>query len=220
MSLSSIYWRRLMEAIDELTADLDWRETELALLKIFLQRKDLTQRQHEVMARAAWSLLYAHYEGYSKFCLTLFFDRAGRLIHSCGPLPQKTKEYALFSEMKRIRSLPPADFLHTLETFAATTGTQKPKFPEVDTKSNLWPSVLENLLAFADISCPSIDKNRILLKALVGKRNGIAHGQAVLANYPDYLKQETAVYEVMYDLAYQVDARLKDEPFTALAGKI
>lgn len=207
-----------MEAIDELTADLGWRETELALLKVFFQRRDSTQRQHDVLARAAWSLLYAHYEGYSKFCLTLFFDRAARLVDSCGPLPQKTKQYALFSEMKRIRSLPAADFLHTLETFAATTGTQRPQFAEIDTKSNLWPNVLEDLLTFADISCPSIDRNRVLLKALVGKRNGIAHGQAVSASYEDYLKQETAVYEVMYDLAYQVDARLKNEPFTAPAG--
>lgn len=209
-----------MEAIDELTADLGWRETELALLKVFFQRKDVTQRQHDVLARAAWSLLYAHYEGYAKFCLTLFFDRAARLMESCGPLPQKMKEYALFSEMKRIRNLPAAEFLHTLETFATTTGSQKPQFPEVDTKSNLWPNVLEDLLAFADISCPSVDRNRVLLNALVGKRNGIAHGQAVSASYPDYLKQEYAVYEVMYDLAYQVDARLKAEPFTAPAVSI
>ena len=189
----------------------------MALLKVFFQRKDLTQRQHDVLARAAWSLLYAHYEGYSKFCLTLFFDRAARLVDSCGLLPQKTKQYALFSEMKRIRSLPTADFLNELETFTTTTGTQKPQFPEVDTKSNLWPNVLEDLLAFADIRCPSIDKNRVLLRALVGKRNGIAHGQAVSASYPDYLTQENAVYEVMYDLAYRVDARLKDEPFKAPA---
>ncbi|MQW88638.1 MAE_28990/MAE_18760 family HEPN-like nuclease [Sinorhizobium saheli] len=202
-----------MEPIDELTADLDWRETELALLKVFLQRKDVTHRQHEVLARAAWSLLYAHYEGYAKFCLTVFFERVARMVASCSPLPPKTKEYALFAELKRIRNLPSSDFLHTLETFAMTTGAQKPNFPEVDTKSNLWPNVLEDLLASADITCASIDKNRVLLKALVGKRNGIAHGQAVTATYADYLKQENAVYEVMYDLAYQVDARLKAAPF-------
>ncbi|MEA3535630.1 MAE_28990/MAE_18760 family HEPN-like nuclease [Rhizobium sp. CC-YZS058] len=203
-----------MEAIDELTADLGWRETELALLKVFFQRKDVTQRQHDVLARAAWSLLYAHYEGYAKFCLTLFFDRAARLVGSCRPLPKKTKEYALFSEMKRIRQLPTVEFLETLETFGATMGMKRPDFPEVDTKSNLWPNVLEDLLAFADIKCPSVDKNRILLKALVSKRNKIAHGQSVSASYPDYLEQERAVYEVMYDIAYQVDARLKCDPFT------
>ncbi len=207
-----------MEPIDELTADLGWRETELALLKVFLQRKDVTQRQHDVLARAAWSLLYAHYEGYAKFCLTLFFERAARLVDSCGPLPAKTKEFALFAELKRIRSLPSGEFLQALETFSTTTSARKPHFPEVDTKSNLWPNVLEDLLAFADITCASIDKNRILLKALVGKRNGIAHGQAVTATYSDYLKQENAVYEVMYELAYEVDARLRTAPFVVAEG--
>jgi hypothetical protein len=202
-----------MTAIDELTADLGWRETELGLLKVFLQRKDVTPRQHDVLARAAWSLLYAHYEGYAKFCLTLFFERAERLVASCQVLPPKTKGYALFAELKRIRTLPADDLLRMLETFSATTGAQKPNFPEVDTKSNLWPNVLEELLELADINCASIDKNRVLLKALVGKRNGIAHGQAITANYVDYLKQENAVYEVMYELAYQVDARLQTAPF-------
>lgn len=202
-----------MQAIDEITADLAWRETELALLKVFLQRKDVTQRQHDVLARAAWSLLYAHYEGFCKFCLTVFFERATKLVNSCQALPPKTKAHALHVELKKIRSLPPTDFLLALETFAATVGAQKPNFPDVDTGSNLWPNVLEELLQLADIECASIDKNRVLLKALVGKRNGIAHGQAVTATYADYLKQENAVYEVMYELAYQVDERLNTAPF-------
>lgn len=202
-----------MKPIDELTSDLGWRETELGLLKVFLQRKDVTPKQHQVLARAAWSLLYAHYEGYAKFCLTLFFDKAQKQVATCAPLPPKTKGYALFSELKRIRTLPAGDLLIALETFVSTTVTQKPSFPEVDTKSNLWPNVLEELLELADITCLSVDRNRLLLRALVGKRNGIAHGESVTATYADYLMQETAVYEVMYELAYQVDARLQAAPF-------
>jgi hypothetical protein len=72
---------------------------------------------------------------------------------------------------------------------------------------------LEGLLKIADIHCPSIDKNRNVLKALVGKRNGIAHGEGVLASYSDYVVQENAVYEIMYELAFQVDSRLKAPPF-------
>lgn len=83
----------------------------------------------------------------------------------------------------------------------------------METGSNLWPNVLEELLELADIQCASLDANRLLLKALVAKRNGIAHGQAVKASYDDYLKQENAVYEVMYELAYLVDDRLTTAPF-------
>ncbi|MCO5163522.1 MAG: MAE_28990/MAE_18760 family HEPN-like nuclease [Mesorhizobium sp.] len=207
-----------MEAIDELTADLAWRETELALIKVFLQRRDVTQKQHDMLARAAWSLLYAHYEGFAKFCLSVFFDRASRAVPSCDLLPTKTKSYALIDDIKKLRQLPPIDFLQKIELMPSELATMKPTFPEVDTKSNLWPSVLEELLELADISCPSVAKHRVLLKALVGKRNGIAHGEAVSAKYDDYLRQENAVYEVLYDLAFQVDARLKLAPFTATEG--
>jgi hypothetical protein len=202
-----------MLPIDELTRDLDWRETELGILKVFFTKTDVTKRQHEVLAKAAWSLLYAHYEGYAKFCLTLFFDNATKKVVNCAPLPSKTKEFALSKELKRIRGLPPCNFLEALENFGAEVAKATPDFPDVDTKSNLWPNVLEDLLAFADIKCSSIDKNRVLLKALVGKRNGISHGQDVSTSYEDYLKQEDAVYEVMYDLAYQIDARLQLPPY-------
>lgn len=203
-----------MEPIDEITADLDWRETELGLLKIFLQRKDITPRQHAVLARAAWSLLYAHYEGFCKFCLTLFFERAAVAAKNCQFLPIKTREFALLSELKRIRQLPNSDLLTAIETFGSKVAATAPKFPEVDTKSNLWPSTLDQLLELADIKCSALNKNRLLLNALVGKRNGIAHGEAVTANYSDYLRHENAAYEVMYELALLVDARLRAPPYT------
>jgi hypothetical protein len=202
-----------MDAIDEITADLNWWETELGLLKVFFKRKDVTKKQHSVLARAAWSLLYAHYEGFAKFTLTLFFDRASKAVATCQPLPTKTKEFALIAELKRIRNLPNSEFLYALEVFSQTSLALKPEFPEIDTKSNLWPNVLEDLLQLADISCPSIDQNRLLLRALVDKRNGIAHGEAIPATYDDYLIQEEAVYSVMYELAFAIDARLKQAPF-------
>ncbi len=202
-----------MEPIDEMQKELGWRETELALLKVFFQSGGATARQHDVLARAAWSLLYAHYEGYAKFCLTLFFERAEKIQVNCSMLPAKTKEYALLRELKRIRNLPDLRLIEEMEGFATKLSQMKPKFPEVDTKSNLWPNVLEDLLSFADIKCNSIKKNRQLLNVLVRKRNGIAHGQAVSASYADYLIQENAVYEVMYELSYEIDARLKSSPF-------
>ncbi|QND34248.1 hypothetical protein HB772_19840 [Sinorhizobium meliloti] len=202
-----------MDAIDEITADLDWRETELGLLKVFFTRSEVSKKQHAVLARAAWSLLYAHYEGFAKFALTVFFDRAAKTAATCNVLPVRTKEFALIAELKRIRGLANSDFLQALEAFAHNSLSLKPQFPDVDTKSNLWPNVLEELLKLADIDCPSIDNNRVVLKALVGKRNGIAHGEDIEATYKDYLIQEKAVYAVMYELAFAIDERLKQPPF-------
>lgn len=203
----------MIPPIDELSKDLDWRETELGLLKRFLQNADLSKKQHEVLSRAAWSLLYAHYEGFAKFCLTLFFDRAAKNLASCHELPQLTKEFALRGTLKKIRSLSNRELLEAIERFSESEIRSKPSFPEIDTKSNLWPNVLEDLLESADIQCPSIDTYRSRLRELVGRRNGIAHGDYVSADYSDYIASEQAVYAVMYDLALQVDARLQAHPF-------
>ncbi|QND51677.1 hypothetical protein HB779_07010 [Phyllobacterium sp. 628] len=202
-----------METIEEITIDLSWRETELGLLKILLQRSD-TKKQQEVLSRAAWALLYAHYEGFCKFCLTVFFDRATKALASCHGLPLKTRSFALDKDIKRLKNLPADEFLESLENFANLTLGKKPQFPEVDTKSNLWPNVLEELLKLADINCPAVDTHRQKIKTLVTRRNNIAHGKADdIGGYNYYVSFEDSVYEIMYELAFEVDQRLRVAPY-------
>ncbi len=54
-----------MTAINQLEDDLAWREAELAVLRVILANRELTKLQKEVLFRAAWALLYAHYEGFA-----------------------------------------------------------------------------------------------------------------------------------------------------------
>ncbi|KTQ92667.1 hypothetical protein NS226_15365 [Aureimonas ureilytica] len=204
-----------MTIIDELTADLDWRETELALMKVFLQRRDFSPKQHEVLTRAAWSLLYSHYEGFCKFSLTLYFENIANTQKSCIVLPAKTKTFAMTKEIKRLKNLPAEDFISSLEQFTNGPIACAPEFPDVDTKSNLWPNVLEELLEYADIKCPAVDHNRQLLKSLVTSRNGIAHGEKIFEEITKYQAMENAVYQVLYELAFAIETRLQNKPFKA-----
>lgn len=91
-------------------------------------------------------------------------------------------------------------------------------FPDVDTKSNLWPSVLEEILVFADIELESLSRHNIILKILVYKRNQIAHGKKELITEIAYYRNfESAVYDVMYQLAFGIDERLKRPPYSLAA---
>lgn len=203
-----------MLAIDQLTQDLDWRESELGSLKIILNRPENTRRQTEVLLRAAWAMLYAHYEGYSKFCLTLFYDEAKKKIAECKLLPETTRAFALDKKFKEIRTLPRIEFLKAVETFEVTNLNQVPDFPKVDTESNLWPDLLIRLLEDADIQSAMIIKNELKLKTLVSRRNGIAHGEKnMISEITYYISYELAVYEVMYDMAYLIDERLASPPY-------
>lgn len=203
-----------MTALEIISRDLDWREAELGSLKLLLARKDTTEHQRRVLLRACWAMLYAHYEGFSKFALTIFFDKAKDRVNNCGSLPQLTRLFALEAKLKKIKNLPSADFLVQVEAFLGTHHAARPVFPDVDTKSNLWPRVLKDLLDAADISVPALDKHEIRIKTLVSRRNNIAHGvNELISEVAYYREYENAVYELMYELAMEVDARLHRAPY-------
>lgn len=203
-----------MLAIDKIADDLGWREIELASLRVLLSRPDVTKAQKDVLLRASWALLYAHYEGFVKAALTIFYDFAQRSASNCGVLPIRTRLNALDKSLKSIRSLPPEEFLSEIESFTVIKYSERPRFMEVDTQSNLWPATLEELLMVADISIPSIDKHRIKLKTLVSRRNEIAHGkQDIIKEVGYYISFENAVYEIMYDIAFAIDQRLSIPPY-------
>jgi hypothetical protein len=78
MSASALL-RKLEKDIE---ADLDWRQAELAVLReILILSAELGTRKRALF-RAGWALLYAHYEGFSKFCLELYI---GNTLYDCRP---------------------------------------------------------------------------------------------------------------------------------------
>lgn len=203
-----------MIALDQITADLSWRETELASLKILLQKRDLSPMQHQVLLRAAWTMLYAHYEGFVKTALTIFFDEASKKAHSCAVLPPDTRANALLATIKKIRILPAVELLDEVENFCVRYHGNRPTFNDVDTKSNLWPNILADLLKSANISSDIVDKHKFKISTLVHRRNNIAHGrQELISEVKYYIEYETAVYDMMYELAFLIDDRLSRSPY-------
>jgi len=204
-----------MSVLDQLTSDLSWRESELGSLKVLLARKDISTQQQAVLLRASWAMLYAHYEGFIKTALTVFFDQAQRTSKNCGSLPLPTRSFAMSSALKSIRSLPVNELLGEIDSFDVKYNACAPTFPDVDTKSNLWANVLSDLLVSADLKVPYLEEHKAKLNTLVERRNRIAHGNfESITEISYYFSYETAVYDLMYDLAYQIDERLKLPPYS------
>ena len=197
-----------------MTRDLDWREAELGSLKLLCARSDLTKQQKLVLLRAAWALLYAHYEGFTKTALTIYYDEARKKVKNCGSLPEWTRLFALQSMLKNLRKLPAKEFLSEIENFPGNHHATKPTFPEVETKSNLWHCTLDELLNYADLSMSYHHKYKHLINTLVSRRNKIAHGKIDIIKELDYYRtHETAIYDIMYELSYCIDNRLKQHPY-------
>ena len=205
-----------MIPIDIITQDLDWREREIAAMRVLISGPGLTNSQRAALLRAGWAMLYAHYEGFIKNTLAVFYDEAAKAVGKCEQLPSSTKAFALRGALRFLRNLPDDDMLNKIEKFHIDNLSSNPQFPDVDTKSNLWPDVLIDLLKTADLNTSIVEKNEAKLRTLVSRRNSIAHGEKNFINEISYFRGfEEAVYEVLYDVALQVDYRLSQPPYLA-----
>ena len=198
-----------MTALREIEQDLDWREAEMAVLRVLLANVVLSDREKFMLFRAGWALLYAHFEGFCKFALTVYYDSIkslGKLNCDLAPL---TQVFALSSPLKIIRSLPPAELLGAIQSFEIDQLQKPAVFPDVNTDSNLWPATLEKLLKDADLTVDALNKHNRKLGTLVSRRNKIAHGERdLITEYDYFISYEEAVKSVMIELAIRIDDKL------------
>lgn len=205
-----------MTILETISSDLDWREKEIASMRLLLSSANVTHAQKQVLLRAAWAMLYAHYEGFCKNTLAAYYDVIVKLGMPCKCLPLPTKLFALGDTLRRLKNLPDSDLLSEIMNFPSNHLSMIPKFPDVDTQSNLWPDVLIELLKEADLETRVVENHRLKLNTLVSRRNKIAHGENnIITEISYYHTYEKVVYDVMYDLAMQVDDRLSKSPYSA-----
>lgn len=205
-----------MNILDAITNDLEWREGEIASIRLLLSSPGITSGQKRGLLRAAWALLYAHYEGFCKNTLITFYDSISRSGIICKDLPHSTKIFALEKKLRTMRNMTDCDLLSEITDFETCCLSLSPQFPDIDTQSNLWPSVLIDLMETADLRTEKVREHEIKLKTLVRRRNEIAHGENnIIEEIEYYNTYESAVYDVLYDLALQVDYRLSAPPFVA-----
>jgi hypothetical protein len=208
----------MSNALDLLTTDLDWREAEIGGMRVLLSSTATSETQRKALLRAAWAMLYAHYEGFCKSALTIYFDEVNRSGVLCSLLPIRTRSYALAKKLAGLRSMTNDVLLAEISQFQVAHLDTSPDFPEVNTESNLWPNVLINLLKTADLGSSKVEEHELKLKTLVGRRNDIAHGKnSFIPEVSYYLTYETVVYDVIYDLAIEIDKRLRLPPFSSQA---
>jgi MAE_28990/MAE_18760-like HEPN len=192
----------------DIESDLDWRQAELAVFREMLTLSAEFETRKRALFRAGWALLYAHYEGFSKFCLDLYIEFVGRSLSDCHMLPDKMFVYLIEKEIQDAKALSPEDiFLFFREKIHMLRSTA-PKTITVDTKSNLWPASLAKLLGRLDLNSSCIIEHERKLKTLVARRNDIAHGKKVfIDDIKYYLEYENSVLNTMYGLALAVGER-------------
>jgi len=198
--------------------DLSWREQELASLK----RMAIANRLHPVSYRSAlralWAMLYAHYEGFTKFCWDVYLDELQIRKVPRSKLSESLRILSLEDFFSRLRG-----DTSTMNIWRVFSGELKehleeaasfPRKCRLSAESNLWPDVFRRETSRIGIVCHCLDENEIRLKTLVARRNDIAHGEKMtVTSIEDYEPFEHAALMIMHELAILVLQHLEQDAF-------
>jgi hypothetical protein len=200
----------------EIEQDLAWRESEMGALKLLLASAQSGSDRQRALLRACSAMLYAHYEGFSKFCWTIMINSIAAHAHLRRDLAEPLAKRAMASVFKTLRGDTSANSLwdYGCHGFQSELG-EVAEFPdEIDTKSNLWPNLSLEINQSVGLECPLLTLHSTELGQLVSRRNKIAHGEKLeIADIKQFQKLEHAAVLVMHELAITVVACLDDQAY-------
>ena len=211
----------MSDSSDQIEQDLSWRESEIACLKMQAVSAPAGSDRQRALLRALWAMLYAHYEGFCKFCWDLLLDAIEKKNCCRADVIDELAKLSLVEVFKHLRgdtsdaalwaffsvSLP----RHLAEALA---------FPhKLETKSNLWPNLFEENNQSVGLTCSTIDQLKDRIVKLVHDRNEIAHGKKlVVGNLANYQPYEDAAFIIMHDLAIAVVDCLEQDAYLKRAN--
>lgn len=191
----------------QIEEDLGWRESEMASLKLLLASSSTGSDRQRALLRACSAMLYAHYEGFCKFCWALLLDEVGQEGRRKEDLVDALGKRAMVDVFRQLRGNLCDDniWLFATKTFHDARHSIAGSFEEVDTRSNLWPDLAQRINSSVGLACPLFSKHESELKQLVGRRNKIAHGAKLeIEDLEQFQKLEHAAVIVMHELALAV----------------
>lgn len=193
--------------LKQLEDDLDWRLTELAILKKQAVLASKYSDRYTALLRALWAMLYAHYEGFCKFAWDIYLDELQKSGVKTKDCKDEIAKLSLQKQFKSLKgNLTPEnlwDFGHT--DFRTMLEDNLDFQIKLETKSNLYPNLFKDNSTKVCLKCELVEQYETELKTLVGRRNEIAHGQKMsIKDIKEYKKYEDAAIEVMHELAIAI----------------
>lgn len=199
---------RTAERLDELiAADLAWRKQEIAAFDGQIGRsKGIV---HTSLLRASAALLYAHWEGFVKESLYLYSSFIATQRLQQRDVRDELVAFGFRSFFRRMEGAKRiTDYVSFVESFRAAEGSRlvfTTSKEAIDTQSNLSSRVLDDLLTTFGVSPDGYAKDKDLIDLnLLVLRNGIAHGEALEIEAPEWADLRRGVVNLMDRVASDV----------------
>lgn len=204
---------------NELTDDLKWRENELAIMHKQLILSTPKSLQEQTLLRANLTMIYAHYEGFCKFALTVYINTLDNLRLKRKDLNWTIATFSLVDFHKNLLTEKNQTAFFT--RFMKEINGHLEEVAEYQRPykiSNLWPDTLLNWLSFLSLDTSSISEERILLESLVKNRNEIAHGKRLtISTRSELEKYKNSAMLAMHQVAIGIVEALEQESYKRLS---
>jgi hypothetical protein len=198
---------------NQIDLELDWRFDELASIKIQIATTIRNSQAEISLLRAAWALLYAHYEGFIKTQVRAYLElienkQVNRTI-LCEPLVV----FSLKHEFNRLRSQCTDFELFHEGKLNFPTGMVTPihfernKQNEIKLpgENSLTVDAVQECLQLIGLSVKFVTTERQRLNALVFRRHEIAHGKkSLVRNREEYFEFARIVTGAMVEFAIEM----------------
>lgn len=205
--------QKIIKQIDD---DLRWREDELAAMKLLAVKSVPNSISSRVLLRAMLALLYAHYEGFSKFAWDSYLDA---IEHHGGLRAKHIESLAAFScegEFSMMKgNLTNVNLFCFYSRFSSIMNTPI-SFPpdKLSTKYNLEPETFFDRMEILGIDCHAMKDNKKTIAKVVGRRHEIAHGKFHdIKGVAKYVEYENAILSVMYELAINITEAIENKSY-------
>jgi len=201
-----------MRSTDDVFRDIETdragREGEVRLIERYLREAEAEQEQ-KTLRRSLVLLAYAHLEGFCKFALTAYASAINSMKLKCdqasvplvaaslgevfSALRNEQKKHELFrnalkEDVNVHRIAREQTFVGSYEEYISNS-TVEIHDRMIDTKSNLSSVILKRNLFMLGLPYPFVDEFRSSMDRLLGVRNAIAHGDALLNPKPELVEE-------------------------------
>lgn len=199
--------------VEDVEQDLRWREEELAALKLLASSAIKASAKERALLRALTALLYAHYEGFCKFCWDLYVETLSNQKPQKRILVDPLKIAVLENEILKLKkAMSHADVVKFMDSYGSYCRETQPIKISLEIDSNLWPDRFQKIMDRLNLNSDFIKTYNTEIRALVGRRNGIAHGEKlIIANIKAYEQFESCALLIMHELAINIANALEHE---------
>jgi hypothetical protein len=216
----------------ELENDLTWRQDEIRFFQNQAAQLPTEQQQNQ-FRRAVVMLLYAHFEGYCKFALSVYVNAVNRVGIQCHQANYAIAASSLADVLSALRhpgskcdefrnALPDDAALHLFARERefieriAIFDARPVAIPDtvVDMESNLKPVVLRKNLFRLGLALDTFEPVEGQINRLLQTRNGIAHGVTKAGlELKAYEDLRDAVNSVMQKITAEITSAIVEQKF-------